>query len=146
MLSRKPQTEKGITLPSQWTENVESALREVYAAQIEDQGKDFEVAGLTYPDELFLSASFLDPENQIEAPISFMISLDLTEKTNPQDMVKKLIDSIGVFYDGVFAQKDWSEYVPNWTEANEKGIDFFYMVSRENVGLTIKANELLGEL
>lgn len=146
MLSRKEQNQPGILFPDKWREKVETILHEVYNDLCEATNKSFQVHGLTYPDELFLAVGLLDKENLQEAPVTYVVSLDLDESQKDQEKnLETLVDSMGVFFDQYFSDPDWNNYVSNWTEAEYKKLSFYYKVSRENVALSIQAEALLNQ-
>lgn len=74
-----------------------------------------------------------------------MISMDLEEKEDPQKYLDTLIDSIGIFFDQYFADANWNDYQANWEEAEYKKLKFFYKISRENMALSIQAEQLLNQ-
>jgi len=145
LLSRKEQERLGIILPEQWRQKVEAVLYNVYQKQCDSDCKAFQVYAITYPNELLLTASYFDP-NQLEtAPVTYMISMDLEEKEDPEQYFDTLIDSIGLFFDSYFADSDWNDYQANWEEAQYKKLKFYYKISRENMALSIQAEQLLNQ-
>lgn len=146
MLSRKEQDKPGILFPEHWRKKVEDILYSVYSEKCEALGKAFQVHGLTYPDELFLAVGLVEKDNLEAAPVTYVVSLDLKEdEKNHEKNIETLVDSMGVFFDGYFADPEWDDYFSNWTEATFQKLDFFYKVSRENVALTIQAEALLNQ-
>jgi len=145
LLSRKEQERLGIILPQQWREKVESVLYNVYQKQCDANHKSFQVYALTYPNELLLTASYLSPDHLEIAPVTYIISMDLKDKEDPQKYIDNLIDSIGVFFDTYFADSDWNDYQANWEEAEYKKLKFYYKISRENMALSIQAEQLLNQ-
>jgi hypothetical protein len=146
MLSRKDQSKPGILLPEAWRTKIEDVLYKVYKEQCDGQGKAFQVHGLTYPDEFFLAVGLYNPNRLEEAPVSYIVSMDLDEKNNdPEKVLDTIIDSMGVFFDTYFADLEWNDYISVWTEATYKDISFHYIISRENVALTIQAEALLNQ-
>tara|TARA_Y100000780_G_C13696127_1_gene423448 strand:+ start:201103 stop:201540 length:438 start_codon:yes stop_codon:yes gene_type:complete len=145
LLSRKEQERLGIVLPEQWRQKVESVLYGVYQKNCDNDKKGFQVYAITYPDELLLTASYLNQEKLEEAPVTYMISMDLEEKEDPQKYLDTLIDSIGIFFDQYFADANWNDYQANWEEAEYKKLKFFYKISRENMALSIQAEQLLNQ-
>ena len=146
MLSKKEQDKPGILLPNSWCEKVEGVLSATYKASCEAQGKQFQVHGITYPNELFLAVGLFDPSNLLLAPVSYVVSLDLeANKNEPETYLDTLIDSMGIFFDSYFADSEWNEYQAVWTEAEYKKLKFHYKVSRENLALTIQAESLLNQ-
>lgn len=146
MLSRKHQTKLGNILPEEWRSKIEELLTNVYSKECQKLGKSFQVHGLTYSDELYLSVGLIEDKHPENAPVSYIMSLDLDEKADSYEAnLETLVDSMGVFFDTFFATPNWNEYVSNWTEASFKNIQFHYKVSRENVALSIQAEILLNQ-
>ena len=143
MLSRKEQEKKPLSLPKEWSDKVQHLLESIYLDKIEKVGKTFEIYGLTYPDEVYIAISLVHREDELVTPVSYLMSADLVEGQKAQKLIDTLIDSVGVFFDGYFASSDWDEYEATWTEAEFKGENFHYCVSRENIGFSIIADELL---
>lgn len=145
MISRKEHERLGIILPETWREKVESLLYNTYQEHCDADKKEFQVHAITWPDELLFTVSYLAPEKTEIIPVTYVMSLDLKEGENPEKHLDTLVDSIGIFFDSYFATADWSDYLANWDEAEYKKLKFFYRVSRENVALTIKAEQLLNQ-
>jgi len=143
MLSRKEQNDNPIYLPDDWKKKVTELLTQVYSDQLDSSDMMFDIYGFTYPNEVVLIVSLLSKSDASLAPVSFVMSADLIKDSKPAEMVDTLIDSVGLFFDTYFQTPDWSEYISVWTEADFKGQQFHYIVSRENFGLTIAANKLL---
>ncbi len=146
MLSRKEQNDKPIYLPNEWKEKVTKLVSQVYKDQLDTRQKVFDIYGLTYPDEVVLIVSLLSKTDGAEAPVTYIMSADLTDKNKAEDLIDTLIDSVGLFYDFYFQTPDWSEYNAIWQDADMKGMKFYYCVSRENFGLTMAADKLLGDI
>ena len=145
MLARKEQKHSAIYLPQEWKDKVEALLNNIYAAQCERDGKTFQVYGLTYPDEVYLTVSYLDPKMETSIPVTYIISCDLEKQNEAQKLIDILVDSIGVFFDDYFSKDEWNDYNPVWTESVFKKQKFFYQVNRENIALTIQADQLLNQ-
>lgn len=146
MLSRKEQQRPGTQMPDQWRNEVQELLSDLYRDNFDSEIKVFEVYGLTYPDEVMISVSFTDKNNPSSVPVTYQVSADLNEEVGPEKLIKTLVDSVGIFFDDFFTQGQSDsgiEYIARWQEANFKGLDIYYKVSRENIGLTLMANELL---
>lgn len=144
MLSRKEQEKEGILLPENWRQKVETALEELYSVQCEQQNKEFQVCGITYPDEIFISCTFTDPESET-IPVTYAMSSDIDESTKSEDLMNKMVDSIGLFFDNYFAAPDNLVYHQNWEETKYSGVHFYYQVTREHIALSIMANNLLNQ-
>jgi hypothetical protein len=146
MLYRKEQTKQGITIPTDWCESAEQVLYSAYQKHCDAQQKGFKFYGLTYPNEVYMAISYLDVENELEAPVTYHVSADLKESDKDlKKLLDKLIDSVGIFFDIYFADPNWNEYVVNWTEGTFQGQDFHYKITRENIGLSIQAEYLLNQ-
>lgn len=143
MLSRKEQNRSGNPLPETWREKVTNLLNSVYAKRSQEQNKTFKVFGFSYPDELFIAASLIHPDNNAEIPVTYVASCDISEKTDYRNIADTLIDSIGIFFDSYFATVEWNDYNSNWMETKHKEQTFYYKITRENIELTIKADEIL---
>jgi hypothetical protein len=49
----------------------------------------------------------------------------------------------GMFFDEIFADENWSEWEPNWQEVEWQNKKYWYKITRENVSLTLAADQLL---
>ena len=145
MLSRKEQQEAGKPIPRQWCEQAEVTLYSTYQAHADERKKEFQLHGFLYPNEVFLAASFLDQQNQLDIPTTYIASLDLKENQDSQKILDLLLDSMGIFFDSYFQLNDWNDYVANWTEAEFNKQTFYYKITRENIALTIQAEQLLNQ-
>lgn len=145
MLSRKLENEDkiGTTLPAEWKSRVDKLLNETYSSECKVQNRAFEVFGHTFKDEVVISFSLIHQKDLSILPVTYNISVDLTDKTKMDDLLNKIVDSTGVFFDQYFTTEDWSDYISNWTGAEFKGMTFYYNVSRENIALTLAADSLL---
>lgn len=145
MLSRKEQERAGVPLPEKWCENAEATLYAAYQNYADQQKKEFQFHGFTYEDEVFIAASYLDSSNLLDAPVTYLVSVDLEEGKKADNILEVLLDSMGIFFDGYFSDPDWNAYEANWTEAEFKKQPFYYRVTRENVALTLQAERLLNQ-
>ena len=85
-------------------------------------------------------------------PLTLFVSADLTKETKVDDLQDDMFDFVGVFFDDYFAKTESSdedeifeEFVLDWDETEFNKKKFFFKVSRENIGLTMAADALLGE-
>lgn len=146
MLSRKEQTVKAIFFPKKWTVEVKGILEGLYKAQCDKKNLYLEVYAISYPNELVLAVSLLDKNNDLLIPVTYMASTDLEKKENPEDLLNLLVDSIGFFFENFFASEgsdDESIYSSDWEQSKVKNKEFFYKITRENVGISIMADGLL---
>ena len=135
---------EGTILPAEWTESFVGILTETYFKQTEKDSRFFDVFGKTFDKEFVIVVSYIHHDDHLAAPISLFISHDILE--NDKKM-KKTLDQVvnltGLIFDDIFSKEDWNEFIPNWTENQFEESNFFYKITRENIGLTIQAEELL---
>jgi hypothetical protein len=147
MLARKTSSKNGKTLPSDWTEGLARLLNETYKNQCTKSHRYFDVFGEIYDEELLVVISYISEKDESQTPISCFLSCEGAHIQN-EELVKEtqnnFIDVAGLFFDEIFSQDQWSEFEANWQEAHYKDQTYFYKLSRENIGLTLEANRLLG--
>lgn len=143
MHSRKDQNQDLIKLPNDWLRNLGELLNSTYKDQCDKKNKSFLVLGHTFPNEVVLITSFLDEKSLGSIPITLALSADLDEKNNSEKLLEVLVEFIGIFFDQVFSSEEWDDYNPNWEMEEIKDLKIYFTVSRENILLTIKANEIL---
>jgi hypothetical protein len=145
--ARKNQTTLPIVFPESWSKNLEQLLASVYSAACKEQSRGFKTYAASFPDELLLIVSWMALDNLKATPISLFLSLDINEATSDEETLQKLVDKVGLFFDELTGNsEDIHEYFePLWQERSERGMTFYFKVSRENVALTLEANKLLGD-
>ena len=143
MLSRKKQKVDGIPLPDDWKKEILELINSIYQEKCDEQNMYFSIFGFTYPDELLFIVSLSKKDDLSHAPITYMASIDLVKSSKPKKLLNTLVDSIGIFFDSVFADSEWNDYTSKWEDAEFSGQKFFYKVSRENIYLTLEADKLL---
>lgn len=135
---------EGKTLPAEWTEEFVGILTETYAAQSEKDNRFFDVYGRIYNKEFVVIISYIHHSDEMAAPISVFISHDTkSDSKELSKALKALVDLSGHIFDDIFSHEDWNEYVPTWTENKFKDHTFHYKITRENVSLTLQAEEIL---
>jgi hypothetical protein len=134
-----------LDLPTEWVDKVTDLLQESYMEKLADLGKDFQVWGKLYKGELLIITSLIEPNNENAIPTTYFVSIDLKDGQDYTKSLDTLVDSIGGFFDVFFADPNWMDYQDNWTDEKFKNIDIFYKITRENVALTIKADQLLNQ-
>lgn len=145
MYSRLETDAEPIFLPDEWTQNVVGILNSLYSDKFIDKDLAVEVYGLTYPEEVVLIVSLLNSNDDTAAAITYMASAPLTDKKDPTSILDTLVDSAGGFLDHILDSSEEVEYLALWTEARAKDLDFHYMITRENVALSLEATKLLRE-
>ncbi len=133
-------------LPNEWTEELTKVLTETYFDQSEKDNRFFDVYGEIYEKEFVVIISYIHHEDQLKSPISIFISHEVVEDSKQfKSTLKNLVDLSGHILDDVFATNDWSEYNSNWTENKFRGNNFYYKITRENVSLTLQAEQFLAK-
>ncbi len=145
MHSRKLQDQEYNKLPSDWLSDLRELLNTTYREQCEKENKSFLVLGHTFPNEVVLVVSFLDERSLTSIPITLVLSADVDEKTKSDKLLEVLVEFVGIFFDQVFSNEDWNEYNSNWETEIVKKYEIHYLISRENILLTMKADEILKE-
>lgn len=144
--ARKEQTEHEIMLPDSWAQAVRETLQEAYHQECVAHGLVFDVVGATFPDELVIGLTLINPQQLKSAPHTLLLSADLTDGVAGEKLLKTLIDQSSHFFDIFFSTKDKDElYEANWQDAQGTPVPFYYKVSRENLRLTLEANKILGD-
>ncbi|RLA61920.1 MAG: hypothetical protein DRQ88_09880 [Epsilonproteobacteria bacterium] len=143
MLSRKQHDVEGISLPDEWTNEFTGLLNSIYKDECNRANKSFYILGFTYPNEVLLAISFMDDQDMNALPVTLIISADLKEGQKAKKLLDTLIDSVGVFFDSHFGNTEGNDYNTSWSNETFRNIEIFYQVSRENILLTLKADELL---
>lgn len=148
MIARKrEQLSEAYVFPEKWCSELKKVFDQTYQQQCSSLNKAFEVFAFSFPDELLLCISLLDQQVELSAPVTYKASLDLTEAEQDQEKIMaNLIDSAAIFFDSYFKSGDNEDtYCPVWSETEFLKQKFYYQVSRENIGLTLKADHLLNQ-
>lgn len=145
MFSRIETDAEPIFLPDEWCADVSKLLHSLYGEELAKNDLSLEVYGLTYPTEVVLIVSAVNPEDPGAGAITYMASADLALAQEPKKILDTLVDSVGGFFDHVFSNPENLEFLAIWTEAKIKDTSFYYLVSRENVSLSLEATKLLRE-
>lgn len=136
--------ESGSALPAEWTESLVKVLTETYFKQSEKDNCFFDVYGKVFDQEFIVIISYIHHEDQMASPISVFISHDnLEDSKKMKQALASLVDLAGHIFDDIFSIADWNGYIPNWTENKFKENTFFYKITRENISLTLQAEEIL---
>lgn len=145
MYSRIETDAEPIFLPDEWCSDVSKLLHSLYSEELAQHEMTLEVYGLTYPQEVVLIVSLLNAGDETAQPITYMASAPLTESAEPKTVLDILVDSSGGFLDHILNDLENTEYLAIWTEAKIKDLEFHYLISRENIALSLEATRLLRE-
>lgn len=153
MLSRLNHDTPAVYFPDQWADELKQILLNTYGENCIDSERTFEVYGFSYPTEALMIISYVGLD-KFETPVTLFLSSDLNEKTDIKKIMNIMFDASGMFFDDYFAKMNaiagnedeiFDDYITTWSEAEFSKSNIFYKISRENVGLTIQTNILLGE-
>jgi hypothetical protein len=150
MISRLEQTTPKKELPVEWTDNLKELLEEAYGDYCEKNESEFNVFAYTYPNELMVSVGVVKKNNPISIPTTFQISVDLNDKLSRASDYKKLLNTItdktGLFFDHFTSTEDWYDYNGLWQKEEFQGYELYIKTTRENIALSLQAEELLAGL
>jgi len=134
----------GTLLPAEWTEAFIKVLTDTYYDQSEKDNRFFTVFGQLYDKEFVVVVSYIHHDDNFASPITLFLSHDIIDSSaKMKKALSDLVDLTSLIYDDVFAVSDWVDYLPSWMENKFKGNDFHYKITRENITLTLQAEELL---
>jgi hypothetical protein len=145
MLSRKEHEQKATHLPEEWRKKVRELLNSTYGNKFDKEQCEFAVFGMTFTSEVVLAVSLVNKNDDNAAPVTYHVSTDLDEKTKADKVMDNLVDSVGLFFDNYFEDLNWNDFFSKWEETDFKGIKIHYKITRENVGLTLLADQILEE-
>lgn len=149
MFSRHDHDIAAVLFPKDWAEGLKQILLNIYGDKCLKDNKTFEVYGFSYPREVLMIISYTGLDKFI-SPTTLFLSANLDDKTKTDEILNDMFDSVGIFFDAYFAKEEnteeiWDDYILDWDETEFNKHTFFYKVTRENIGLSIEANLLLGE-
>ena len=149
MFARLEHEIPAVIFPKEWATNLKQILLNIYGDKCLKDDRTFEVYGFSYPNEVLLIVSYASLDKFV-APVTFFISSDLTSNTKTDKIMDNMFDCAGVFFDQYFAKEEnideiWDDYNLDWDETEFNKEKLFYKVTRENIGLSMEANALLGE-
>jgi hypothetical protein len=148
MLARSKKSKQGKVIPQDWSESLARLLNETYKREAKSEGRYFDVYGQIYSGELLVVVSWLSEKDEYLAPVTLFLSCD-PDQMNSEKKVKEtqenFIELVGLFFDEIFADKEWNEFEPVWQEVTHKNQNYWYKITRENINATLEANKLLGE-
>lgn len=144
MLEGRFEARSARDIPTQWIEACVNLLNNAYHKQLEENNRFFDVHGKIHDKEIIVAISYVHHDDHGIAPITLTISHDLeTDDKKLKDCLDNLVHLASHIFDDIFQTTDWNGYNTNWTENTYKSNTFFYKITRENLSLTIMANELL---
>lgn len=148
MFARNTSSQNPQSFPAEWIEGFSRLLNSTYKSDCTKNQRYFDVFGQIFPEELLIVVSYLSEVDEAMTPITLFLSCD-KEQMDSEEKVKKtqknFIDLAGLFFDEVLSKGDDAiDFEPTWQEVTHNKETYHYKLTRENVSLTLKANELLG--
>ncbi len=149
MFFRKYEEITGIELPKQWRQSISQSFGEYFKEKLDFSSASIQSFGFHHVDELVIIISYV-PEEELKSPISLFISKDLSEKEkNSEREFKKAKDSVldiaGIIFKDISENQKDFEYLLRWTEYDFRKEKYHYKITRENISLSIKTEEILRE-
>lgn len=136
--------DQGKALPQQWTESFVAVLTQNYGEQSDKDESFFDVFGQIYDEEIVVVTSYVHQTDYSVAPISIFLSFDTPKDSNAMsEALKELVDLVGHILEDIFQTKDWNDYTLTWTPNQFKNHTFHYKITRENISLSLQAEEIL---
>ena len=151
-LARKESSIDGRPIPLEVKERLDLVLNDAYAEELAKSEKIIDIYGFIFPEELLLSFTLLDIQGRCFLPVTFLLSCDLdNEQSDFEKLIPILLNTTGIFFDQAMNWNDDDNYQDGqdspfldlWTEEVFKEQKIFYKVTRENIALTLMADEIL---
>ena len=133
--------------PQEILEGVTSTLQKDYGNLLIGSEK-LKSYGRFYQSEVVLMASVREREEdrpESSSAVTVFVSMDLTPSFTKkiEENVSFMVEVISLVLDHFFSERQSYEMIPFYQKEMLDGKEFYYKTSRENIELTIKANELL---
>ncbi|MGB0453807.1 MAG: hypothetical protein ACPGJV_08830 [Bacteriovoracaceae bacterium] len=149
MFSRSEKdAEKFVQIPEDKLQEYEKSIKEVYGAQLDLHNKSYKLYGFIYPGEFVLVISLKpNDEKSVEAPTTFFCSIELKKDSQSpsEKILLSAIDYVGLFLDEYIQHDSWSDYFQVWEKDSFNGTELFHKITREDIGLTLQASQLLNQ-
>ena len=143
MLSRHNEEANGVDLPSEWLEEITSAVNSTYESQLKEQNLILKTYGELHKGEVCLAFCLYSINPEDTSAISLLLSVDLKEKEDPKSALDKTINQSSEFFDLLLSGQEEELFQPNWVRSDLKEGNFHFKITRENIALTLEANRLL---
>lgn len=149
MFTRNNSSKNPQSFPLEWIEAFSRLLNSTYKSDCTKNKRYFDVFGQIHSEELLVVISYLSELDESISPVTLFLScnkhqMDSEEKV--KETQKNFINLAGLFFDEVLSKEDESiDFEPTWQEVKHNNETYFYKLTRENISLSLKANELLGD-
>lgn len=153
MYSRKDSTQFPVEIPPKHFAHFEKAIDEVFGTKINQRGETATIHGLLYPGEFVIGLCFHNQSQQTQTPTSFIISIDIEQKERDQEdqklpnekVLQILMDFLGLMTEQYLSEDEWTDYLQKWEFEEFQKLQIYYLISRDNIPLTLQANRLLNQ-
>lgn len=154
ILARKTTSTDYRPIPLEAKEQITNLLTEAYEDLLTGGQKIIDVYGLIYAEEFLLALTVMDQEGRSLIPRSLLLSVDFDQtKSDFQDLLPILLEGCDAFLgqalnwsdEDLFNEESESPYLGLWTEESVKNTTIYSKVTRENIALTLMADEILKE-
>ncbi|HLT21850.1 MAG TPA: hypothetical protein VKZ84_00335 [Bacteriovoracaceae bacterium] len=149
MFARNPESKNPQNFPADWIEGFSRLLNSTYKSDCTKNQRFFDVYGQIYSEELLVVISYLSEVDEAMTPVTLFLSCDkhqMDTEEKAKSTQKNFIDLAGLFFDEILKKDDEVvEFEPVWQEVAHNKETYHYKLTRENITLTLKANELLGD-
>lgn len=138
------------TFPAQWSENANLLINDHYSDFFQENDLLCETYAFQFSSESVVVFSLLPTgKDRSLSPISICISYDHQKDERPKDLSKKLDELVNLAglviedYSKTLENPEEGPYFAQWTKQDLKGHEFYVKVSREDISLTLQAEEIL---
>lgn len=143
MLSRHNEETTGVNLPSEWLDEITSAVNSTYENQLKEKKLVLKTYGELHKGEVCLAFCLYSLNPEDTSAISLFLSVDLKEKEDPKSALDNTINQSSEFFDLLLSGQENELFQPNWVKSDLPKSNFFFKITRENIALSIEANRLL---
>ncbi|MCB9091874.1 MAG: hypothetical protein H6621_02905 [Halobacteriovoraceae bacterium] len=149
MFSRKSANSSGASFPEKWQDKTSLNFNEYFQGKYKLENYFFQAFGYIYESEITIILSLIPKETSMSS-ITLFISkeVDSKLKNNPAKLEKikdTILDIQGIIFDEVLKDLENVPYSHEWIDYTYKKEKYHYKLTRENVELTLKAEEWLAE-
>ena len=130
-------------LPEEWIKIAQELLTTSYESQLSKNNQMFRVFGKLYKGEVLIIVGLLSNDKKSTSSTTYFVSMDIKENQDYLKSLDQLVNSAGIFFDTFFLDKNWNDYFDIWQKENLQKLEFFIKITKENIDLSIQANELL---
>lgn len=144
MHSRLEHDENGESFSKELIEEISEILNYVYKKKCDQTNKTIEIYGQTFKTELIMAVSVVDKDDETLIPSTYIVSADIGNERQSK-ILDAIVDSAGIFLEQFLNREEWDDYSSNWTEEKIRDVKIYYQITRENIKLSLLADQLLNQ-